>query len=135
MRRSVYNDCVARPALTVALRPNGAVNGLTIDKMYNNNAFRSAMFIIHSGTLTDGSVAVTMQDSPDNSTWTAVDASYIQGALPTIAPTDDDKTFEVGYTGPQRYVRLVATTSGATTGGTFGATCVLWGARRRPASH
>lgn len=135
MRRSVYNDCVARPALAVALRTTGAVNGLTIDKMYNNNAFRSAMFIVHSGTLTDGSVAVTMQDSPDNSTWTAVDASYIQGALPTIAATDDDKTFEVGYAGPQRYVRLVATTSSATTGGTFGATCVLTGARRRPASH
>jgi hypothetical protein len=137
VRRSVYNDCVARPALAISAAPrtNGTVNGLTVDKMYNNNAFRSAMFIIHSGTLTDGSVAVTMQDSPDNSTWTAVDAAYVQGTLPTVASTDDDKTFEVGYVGPQRYVRIVATTSGATTGGTFGATCVLYGARRRPASH
>jgi hypothetical protein len=135
MRRSVYNEAVARPALAVAARTNGAANGLTVDKMYNNNAFRSAMFIVQTGTLTDGSVAVTLQDSPDNSTWTAVDASYVQGALPTIASTDDDKVFEVGYTGPQRYVRIVATTSGATTGGTFGATCLLWGARRRPATH
>lgn len=136
MRRSVYNDCVARPALALATRAaNAAVNGLAVDKMYNNNAFRSAMFIVHSGTMTDGSVAVTMQDSPDNSAWTAVDASYVQGALPTIASTDDDKVFEIGYTGPQRYVRIVATTSGATSGGTFGASCVLWGARRRPASH
>ncbi|MCT9932441.1 hypothetical protein N5079_19760 [Planotetraspora sp. A-T 1434] len=135
MRRSVYNECVARPALAVATRTNGAVNGLTVDKHYQNNAFRSVMFIVHSGTMTDGSVAVTMQDSPDNSTWTAVDASYVQGSLPTIASTDDDKTFEIGYTGPQRYVRIVATTSGATTGGTFGATAVMWGARRRPAVH
>ncbi|MER5601513.1 hypothetical protein [Streptomyces sp. NPDC002265] len=135
MRRSVYNECVARPALAVATRTNGAVNGLTVDRHYNNNAFRSAMFIIHTGVMTDGSVAITMQDSPDNSTWTAVDTSNLQGSLPTVALTDDDKTFEVGYIGPQRYVRIVATTSGATSGGTFGATCVMSGARRRPASH
>lgn len=135
MRRSVYNECVARPALAVATRTNGAVNGLTVDKHYNNNAFRSVMFIVHSGTLTDGSIAITMQDSPDNSAWTAVDAAYVQGSLPTLANSDDDKVFEIGYTGPQRYVRIVATTSGATTGGTFGATAVMWGARRRPAVH
>jgi hypothetical protein len=135
MRRSVYNECVARPALAQATRTNGAVNGITVDRHYNNNAFRSAMFVVQTGTITDGSVAVTMQDSPDNSTWTAVDASYVQGTLPSIASTDDDKTFEVGYVGPQRYVRIVATTSGATTGGLFGAVCVLSGARRRPAAH
>jgi hypothetical protein len=135
MRRSVYSECVARPALAVATRTNGTANGLTVDRHYNNNAFRSAMFVIHTGTLTDGSVAITMQDSPDNSTWTAVDTASLQGSLPTIALTDDDKTFEVGYVGPQRYVRIVATTSGASTGGTFGATCVMSGARRRPAAH
>lgn len=135
MRKSVFNEAVARPAVAVALRGNGAVNGLTVDKMYQNNAFRSVMFIVHTGTLTDGTVAVTMQDSPDNSVWTAVDAGYVQGTLPSVASTDDDKTFEIGYVGPQRYVRLVFTTSGAATGGTFGATAVMWGARRRPATH
>lgn len=135
MRRSVYNECVARPALAVALRATGAVNGLAVDRHYNNNAFRSAMFIIHTGTMTDGSVAITMQDSPDNSVWTAVDPAFVQGTLPTIALTDDDKTYEVGYVGGQRYVRIVATTSAGATGGTFGATCVLSGARRRPAAH
>ncbi|MEU8316698.1 MULTISPECIES: hypothetical protein [Actinomycetes] len=135
MRRTVYSECVARPALAVATRTNGAVNGLTVDRHYNNNAFRAAMFVIHTGTMTDGSVAVTMEDSPDNTTWTTVDTAFVQGSLPTIALANDDRVFEVGYTGPQRYVRIVATTSGATSGGTFGATCVLTGARRRPAAH
>lgn len=135
MRRSVYNECVARPALAQATRTNGAVNGITVDRHYNSNAFRSAMFVVQTGTLTDGSIAVTMEDSPDNSAWTAVPSASIQGTLPTIALTDDDKTFEVGYVGPQRYVRIVATTSGATSGGLFGAVCVMTGARRRPASH
>ncbi|MCX5201050.1 hypothetical protein OG897_06185 [Streptomyces sp. NBC_00237] len=135
MRRTVYSECVARPALAVATRTNGAANGITVDRHYNSNAFRSAMFIVHTGTMTDGTVAVTMQDSPDNSVWSTVDASFVQGSLPSIANTADDAVFEVGYTGGQRYVRIVATTSGATTGGTFGATCVLTGARRRPAAH
>ncbi|MEU0991937.1 hypothetical protein [Streptomyces sp. NPDC005953] len=135
MRRSAYNECVARPALAVATRTNGAVNGLTVDRHYNSNAFRSAMFVIHTGTMTDGSVVVTMEDSPDNTNWTAVDSAFVQGSLPTIALANDDRVFEVGYTGTQRYVRIVATTSGATTGGAFGATCVLTGSRRRPATH
>lgn len=135
MRRSVYNECVARPALTQATRTNGAANGITVDRHYNNNAFRSAMFVVQTGAITDGSVAVTLQDSPDGTTWTNVDASNVQGTLPTIANSDDDKTFEIGYIGPQRYVRLVATTSGATSGGVFGAVCVMSGARRRPAAH
>lgn len=135
MRRSVYSDGVARPALAIAARTNGTANGLTVDKSYQNNFFRSAMFVIQTGTLTDGAHAFTMEDSPDNSTWTAVGSAYIQGTLPTTVITDDDKVFEVGYNGSQRYVRIVATTSGATTGGIFGATCYLSGARRRPATH
>lgn len=135
MRRTAYSDGAGRPALAIATRTNGTVNGITVDRHYNNNAFRSVMFIVQSGTMTDGSVAISMQDSPDNSTWTAVDPAFVQGTLPTIALTDDDKTYDIGYTGPQRYVRLVAVTSGATTGGVFGATAYMSGARRRPAAH
>jgi hypothetical protein len=135
MRRTVYNECVARPALAVATRTNGAVNGITVDRHYKSQAFGSAMFVVHTGTMTDGSVAITMEDSPNGTDWTAVPAASRQGSLPTVALADDDKTFEVGYVGPQRYVRIVATTSGATSGGTFGATCILAGARRRPATH
>ncbi|MER5912322.1 hypothetical protein ABT124_17960 [Streptomyces sp. NPDC001982] len=135
MRRTAYSDGVARPALAIATRTNGAVNGITVDRHYNNNACRSVMFVVQSGTMTDGSVAITVQDSPDNSVWTAVDPAFVQGALPTIASTDSNKTYDIGYTGPQRFVRLVATTSGATTGGTFGAVAYMSGARRRPAAH
>lgn len=134
MRDSLYDSTVTRPALAIALRTNGSVNGITVDKMYQNNMFRAVMFSVITGTLTDGTITVTLQDSPDNSAWTAVDASYVQGAI-TLASTADDSTAEMGYTGPQRYVRVVAVTSGATTGGTFGAIAILGSPRRTPAIH
>jgi hypothetical protein len=55
--------------------------------------------------------------------------------LPTTTATDDDKVFDVGYTGPQRYVRLVATQSAATSGGVSGAIAILAQSRRTPVAH
>jgi hypothetical protein len=135
MRQSAYSTVVARPALAVALRPTGTYNGLTVDRAYQNNMFRSLMFSIHTGTLTDGTITFVVQESADNSLFTTADPSVVQGTSPTILATDDDKVFELGYNGGQRYVRLVATVATGATGGTWGATAVLMGARRLPAIH
>lgn len=136
MRDSLYDSVVTRPALAIATRTaNTAVNGITVDKMYQNNMFRTVMFSVFTGTLTDGSTAVTMQDSPDNSSWSTAATSDVQGTLPSITSSDDDKVYDVGYTGPQRYVRLVFTQSGATSGGTMGAIAIMSQARRTPVTH
>lgn len=132
MRPTAYNTVLVRPAVTVATRTNGTANGLAVDTQYLGGAFRGVLFVVQSGTMTDGSVAVTMEDSPDGTTWTAVNAAFRQGSLPTIAAANDDTVYEIGYSGTQRYVRLVFVTSGATSGGTFGATAILMGGRRKP---
>ncbi|WP_454199585.1 hypothetical protein [Nocardia sp. Marseille-Q1738] len=126
MRRTLYNRCLTRQALTSAVRTNGTVNGTTVDLGVFGNDFRSVLFIVSTGTITDGSHAITMQDSPDGTNWTTVPASQRQGSLPTIVAANDDTLFEFGYiVGTNQYVRLVATTSGATTGGVFSAVAVL----------
>lgn len=136
MRDSLYDSVITRIAIPMASRTaNSAVNGTTVDKMYQNNMFRVVMFCIFTGTITDGAVAYTMQDSPDNSAWTAVELVYVQGTLPSTTLTDDDKVYDVGYIGPQRYVRLVATQSAATSGGVSGAVAILGSARRTPVIH
>lgn len=136
MRDSLYDSVVTRVAIPNASRTaNSAVNGTTVDKSYNNNMFRVVMFSIFTGTITDGTVVYTMQDSPDNSAWTAVAAEFVQGTLPTTTLTDDDKVYDVGYVGPQRYVRLVATQSGATSGGVTGAIAIMSQGRRMPVAH
>lgn len=135
MKQSLYNTARAKATLAVALRTNGTVNGTTVDLHENKDASRSAMLVVHTGTITDGSHAVILQESDDNSAWGTVAAADLQGSAPTIVSTDDDVLFELGYKGSKRYLRASVTTSGATTGGTFGAVILRGFVRRQPISH
>ncbi|MFJ3663154.1 hypothetical protein ACIPPM_22115 [Streptomyces sp. NPDC090119] len=135
MRQSLYTVARAKLTLPVALRTNGTVNGTTVDLHENKDASRSAMLVVHTGTITDGSHAVVLQESDDNATWSTVAAADLQGSAPTIASTDDDVLFELGYKGAKRYLRASVTTSGATSGGTFGATILRAFPRRTPIAH
>ncbi|MFE4649286.1 hypothetical protein [Streptomyces sp. NPDC056707] len=135
MRTSLYNLARAKATLATALRTNGAVNGTTVDLHENKDASRSAMLIVLSGTITDGSHAITLQESDNGSAWTTVAAADLQGTAPTIASTDSNLVYEVGYLGAKRYLRAVATTTGATTGGTISALILRGFPRRQPIAH
>jgi len=135
MRQSLYNLARAKVTLAIATRTNGTATGTTGDLHENRDASRSALAVVFTGTMTDGSVAVTLEESADNSAWTTVAAPDLQGTAPTIALTDDDTVFELGYVGSKRYVRVKAVTSAATAGGTFGAVIVRGFPRRTPISH
>jgi hypothetical protein len=133
MKESIYNSVVARPSLPIASRAaNATVNGSSVDRGELKNNFRSVGVVVHAGTITDGSHAITLQESDDNATWSDVAAEHLQGALPTIEAADDDKVFEFGYLGHKRYVRVVVTTTvpATPTGGVFGALVLLGQARR-----
>jgi hypothetical protein len=126
VRRSLYNNTRAVQALAVATRATAAtVNGNTVDLNLDKQNFRNALVVIHTGTITDGSHAVAVQESDDAATWTDAPAESLSGALPTMGAADSDSVFEIGYLGSRRYVRVAATTSGATSGGTFGAMALL----------
>ncbi|WHM32444.1 hypothetical protein OH540_21310 [Streptomyces sp. BPPL-273] len=135
MRQSLYNVARAKASLAIALRTNGTVNGTTVDLHENKDASRSAMLIVQTGTITDGTHAVVLQESDDNSAWGTVAASDLQGVAPSIVAADDDALFEVGYKGSKRYLRASVTTSGATTGGTLGAVILRAFPRRTPIAH
>lgn len=136
MRSTLYTNSLVRVALPSAARTNGTVNGTTVDLGVFGNDFKSVLFVVQTGTITDGSHAISVQDSPDGSAWAAVDTSQIQGTAPTIISTSDDTLFEVGYIpGTKQYVRIVATTSGATTGGVFAAVAVLGEPSSRPVAR
>ena len=134
--RTLYDSSLARVALASAARTNGTANGTTVDLGVFGNDFRTVMFVVVTGTITDGTHTVSMQDSPDGTTWTAVAANRVQGSLPTIAAADDDTVFSFGYTaGTQQYVRLVVVTAGATTGGVFSAMAILSGGNISPVAR
>lgn len=136
MRRSVYTNVTPRASLTVAARTaNATVNGASVDRNAGGNMHRTAMVVVHTGTVTDGTHTIEVQDSDDNSTFTAVADQYLQGTEPAIGATDDDKLFTIGYIGTRRYLRVSVTTAGATSGATFGASILLGEPRRGPVSH
>lgn len=130
---TLFTKTMARLALARAVRTNGAANGNTIDLALLKNNFRSVMFVVTTDTITDGSHAITLEHSTNGTDFTAVPAERRQGSLPTVVAADDDKIFEFGYiVGVEQYVRIVATTSGATTGGAFTAVALLSGAAVSP---
>ncbi|MGW0599957.1 hypothetical protein ACWD11_22775 [Streptomyces sp. NPDC002776] len=129
MRRTVYNYVRSKATLAIATR-NATANGTSVDRMSSgasgtNEWHQSAMLLVHTGTVTDGTHAITLQESDDNAAWANVAATDLQGALPSITATDDDKVFEVGYTGTKRYLRAVTTVTAGATGGIYGAQILL----------
>lgn len=75
------------------------------------------MIIFNPGVITDGVHTPSLQDSPDNVTWTNVLANYQIGVL---APLASNTVQKVAYIGPNRYVRPVITVTGApATGGVY----------------
>lgn len=135
MRESLYNSALSKLALTNAARATATtVNGTTVDKHVGSQAFRSVLFVIVTGTITDGTHTFAVQDSDDGSAWAAAAADCVQGSV-VLAAADDDTVKELGYTGPKRYVRLTVTTAAPTTGGVFGAAAVLTGGRRTPVAR
>lgn len=138
MRTTVYNNVLTMQSVTAANRTNGTVNGTATDLWSNSVArqkFNSAMVIVQTGTITDGTHTVEVQESDDNSTFTAVADADLQGTEPAIASTNDNVIYEIGYRGSKRYLRVAVVTTGATTGGTFGAVIVLGIPRRLPVAH
>ncbi|MEU5111709.1 hypothetical protein AB0G64_09435 [Streptomyces longwoodensis] len=129
MKRSVYTHVRARASLTITARTASA-NGTSVDRKLSgasgtNEWHSSAMLLVHTGAITDGTHAITLEVSDDNSSWAAADPADLQGALPSIGSADDDKVYEIGYTGNKRYLRAVTTVSGTTSGGVYGATVLL----------
>ncbi|MEU2075423.1 hypothetical protein [Streptomyces sp. NPDC013489] len=110
--------------------------GAAVDRMADKGGFRSALIVLHVGTVTDGTHTVEVQDSPNGSDWTAVADQFLQGAEPAITASNDERVHEIGYTGHQRYLRVVVTASGSpSTGGIYGATILLGWPRRMPPSR
>ncbi|WP_216825655.1 hypothetical protein [Streptomyces sp. P3] len=115
MKRTVYNHVRAKATLAIVAR-TATANGTAVDRKLSgasgtNEWFQSATLLVHTGAITDGTHAITLEVSDNNSDWTAADASDVQGSLPSIGSSDDDKIYEVGYTGTKRYLRAVTTAS------------------------
>jgi hypothetical protein len=125
--KDMFNSYNAAPSLSPAARTASA-NGVGVDLQ----GFEGALVLIQTGVITDGTHVFEVQESSDNATFTAVADTDLLGTEPTAGATDDDKVYRVGYVGTKRYIRVVSTASGTTTGGVYGSSVVRGFARKQP---
>lgn len=93
------------------------------------NEGEAVAVLLTVGAWTDGTHTPKIQDSPDNTTFT--DYTPIVGSFTAISGTGQQNAVQlVNYNGGQRYIRVVVTVSGATTGAIYGATLIQGGERK-----
>ncbi|MFD7860972.1 hypothetical protein [Streptomyces sp. NPDC059783] len=132
---TTYDQTLFKRSLSPASRTDGTANGVAVDRVVNGG-MQDAVVIVSTGTVTDGSTAVAVQDSADGSTgWQPVAASQLQGTPPTIVAANDDLVYEVGVRASRRYLRVVAVTTGSTTGAILGAGILLGAPRFGPVTR
>lgn len=133
MRQSLYNTALAKVSIAPAAVRAATVTGATVDRMTDQGGFRSALVLVNTGVVTDGTHTVVVQDSPDGTNWTAVGDEFLQGAEPAVTTANDERVHEIGYVGHQRYLRVVVNVTGSpATGGFYDALVLLGWPRRMP---
>lgn len=105
----------AAHVLSPAVRTS--VSATAVDRQ----GFESLTFNLAIGTCTNGGFAFGLQDSDQpSSNFVAVDSSLIEGTIPNVAVDQSPDAYSYantsnlfGYKGNKRYVKLVATVTGA----------------------
>lgn len=134
MKTSVYSSVLSRVSVPAAVYgADETIEGATVDRAQFKNYARSVGVAVVAGTLTDGSFAVTLEVSDDDSEWTTATAAMgLVGTAPTITTSNDEAVHEFGYVGAERYVRISIEASATTDGGPLTGLILLGDARREP---
>jgi hypothetical protein len=118
--RDMMNQIHLKPAFA----PKAAVtdNTAQVSTSCETTGYGSVTLAMITGTLSDADAtfAVLIEDSPDDSTYAAVDDKYLVGteALAGFTFADDGECRKIGYTGNEKWVRATVTPS-ANTGNLF----------------
>ena len=104
-------------SIDVGAKTDGTVNGVSADL----KGYHSAIAFVDSDAWTDGVHTLSLEDSPDDSTFTAVSGG---SSVVIDGGADDDQAYKIAYQGVERYVRVVCVTTGSSTGAIVGATIV-----------
>jgi hypothetical protein len=125
-----------------AFAPKAAVTDGTaqVSVVLDRTGYDSVALVLVLGVLTDADAvwSVLIEDSPDNSVFTAVSDENLNGTelLAGFTFADDSETRKIGYTGNQRYLRATIDDTTANTGNLFVAGAwVLGHASRAPTAN
>lgn len=114
--RSLSDTQRVFPSLAPAARTTGTATGVAVDLQ----GFDSAAIVVSFGAYTDGTHTPSVVHSADGTTYTpCVHGTDLSGpsALSAVAGSAGANTVQhVSYIGDKRYVAVVMTSAGATTG-------------------
>lgn len=102
------------PALSIvpAARSSSA-NGSSVDLQ----GYGSAAVVVVYGDWTDGTHTPSLEKSSDGTNFTACDSAELSGSFTALSSVGGENTVQkVGYVGSARYLRVVLTVAGASTG-------------------
>ncbi len=126
MAHDLYDKTYIRSTIVPATY-SSTETGTTVD-VSEKGGVDDVVVAIFSGTVTDGTHTISIEESDNDSDWTEVDSANIRGTIPilTNAAADDDTVQYVGVVTTMRYLRVVSTVSGSPlTGGIYGAFVVV----------
>jgi hypothetical protein len=84
--------------------------------------FEGCAFVVCTGAVTDGTWTMSLEDSDDNVSFSAVNASMVQGSA-SFTGANDNAVYQMGYLGRKRYVKAKMTLA-ATGTAIFGISCI-----------
>ena len=110
-----------RALATTTINSNTTTNGAAVDMGAPGSATqaKTVAFLIHTGTITDGTYAVQVyeDDVVGFGTETQVPAARVYGTVSIVA-ANDDTVITLSAKVHKRYCRLKLVSTGVTTGGT-----------------
>jgi hypothetical protein len=111
--RDLLRNQLTVQSLSPAARTNGTATGTAVDLI----GYDAAVVTVSFGTWTDGTHTPSLNHSMDGTTYNAAAASDLLGTFGAVSGTAGSNTLQqVGYIGTQRFLKVVMTTNGATTG-------------------
>ena len=127
--RDLIRNILVRVSVAPAVRTNGTTNGTSIDL----RGFDAAAVSVAFGAYTDGTHTPSLQHSADGTTFTNAAASDMDGSFAAVNAAGGANTVQtVGYIGALRYIRVVMTVTGATSGAASTAFVVAGYPRLKP---
>ncbi len=120
--RDMLHNTLVKTSLAPAVRTDGTATGTAVDL----RGFDAAVISVTFGSYTDGTHTLSLEHSVDGVTYTVAPASELDESFVAVSGSSGANTVQsVGYLGAQRYVRVIMTVTGATSGAASGASVIV----------
>jgi hypothetical protein len=119
--RDLLRNQFVTPSLQPAARTNGTATGTAVDL----RGYDGAVIAVSFGAWTDGTHTPSVLESSDGTTYVAAASTDLDGSFTPVSGTAGQNSVQqIGYIGNYRFIEVVMTTTGATSGAVSAASVI-----------